>query len=185
MKNQTELTQLLIQEYTKIWSNSAKMVDYCVEKTSGIVELNDGGLFCFEKPTIKTEFAVCYGLNGIASTQEMESARLESKAAKTKKYFFAENLLELNNLKKLLKSNEKFFLRVSYHSDDRPNTLLREIHACENFYRESTLGELSQQDRELILAELENQIAKFRRRLETYWKRYGSSKLRVDTYLVD
>ena len=47
------------------------------------------------------------------------------------------------------------------------------------------ISEITPLDRLNIKIELSNQKKKFEKRLETYWKKYGSSKFKTWTYLVD
>jgi AAA+ ATPase superfamily predicted ATPase len=45
--------------------------------------------------------------------------------------------------------------------------------------------QLSKEDVDILKKELQEQKKKFVKRLETYWKKFGSSKLQTWTYLVD
>ena len=65
-----------------------------------------------------------------------------------------------------------------------PDDLVRSD--SENINILSVKGSLiSDADKQKIRKEIELQKVKFTKRLETYWKRYGSSKLTTSTYLVD
>ena len=54
MKTLNEFKELATVEFEKVWTSTRgivdkKMVKYCVDKVTGIVELSDGGFVCFEK----------------------------------------------------------------------------------------------------------------------------------------
>ena len=48
--------EVLAQEYTKVWPNSQKMIDYCTNKAAAMVTLPTGEIIEVEKQTIDTDF---------------------------------------------------------------------------------------------------------------------------------
>jgi 23S rRNA A2030 N6-methylase RlmJ len=182
-----ELKNAVKIEFEKVWKNDEKMIDFCLKKITGIVRLADGGLFTFEKPTIETKFCFGYGLYGISTEEEDQGARHSCELAKKKKNFIAENMRFFNHIQECLNYDGTIYSTCHYPGS--PN-LLRNI---DTDYTERRFGRpvfykagiLSPEDIENLKTELENQKNLFRKCLETYWKRYGASKLKTWTYLVD
>ena len=53
------------------------------------------------------------------------------------------------------------------------------------YFAKTKIRDLTPKDKEQILASLEIEKAKFTKRLNTYLKKYGLSKINTWTYLVD
>ncbi len=47
-------TEILENEYRKIWGHDTNMIDYCIKKTACMLELEGGYIFTLDKPSIKT-----------------------------------------------------------------------------------------------------------------------------------
>lgn len=174
------------KEYEKVWKSDTKMVDFCVKKTIGIVKLEDGGYFCFEKPSIETHFCFGYGQNGISTEEDYNDAVKAKINASTKEYFFKENMRKFQDLENMLKYDGKVYSMELYNSKSK----LRGLKTDEEERRfgkmyGTIISEITPLDRLNIKQELSNQKKKFEKRLETYWKKYGSSKFKTWTYLVD
>jgi hypothetical protein len=178
---------LVKAEFEKVWKTDKKMVEYCMKKTSGIVQFEDGCFYCFEKPTIRTRFCFGYGQNGISTDEEFEDAVEARRNASTKEYFFAENLAIFDDLENMLNDDTTKLYSVGQY-DGTVN-----LSGVKSDEEERIFGkifgviksELTPVDRLMLKRELENQKKMFIKRLETYWKRYGASKFKTWTYLVD
>ena len=173
-------------EYAKVWGKDVKMVDFCVKRTTGVVQLSDGGYFCFVKPSIETRFCFGYGQNGISTDEDYNDAEAARRNASTKEFFFKENMRVFDFLESLLDYEGKVYSMQSYKGE----SLLRNLKTDEeeHIYGKmfgTVVSTITQEDREALKAELANQKKKFEKRLETYWKRYGASKFKTWTYLVD
>ena len=167
----------------------------------------------FDKPSIETRFCFGYGLNGVSTGDDYEAASdMRDYANTNEKYFLNENLEALNHNIETMKAminpdkyeycekmykqtNEWFYHKLQY---------TRKIYLCknndntcylfndegriedENRLRYCTiLKELTTEDFEKILKVYEQQKENFVKRLQTYLKKYGLSKLHTWTYLVD
>jgi hypothetical protein len=173
-------------EYAKVWGKNVKMIDFCVKRTTGVVQLSDGGYFCFERPSIETHFCFGYGQNGISTEEDYSDAEAARRNASTKEYFFKENMRVFDFFDFLLSYEGKVYSMQSYKGE----SLLRNLKTDEEerMYGKmfgTVVSVLTQEDLKALEAELENQKKKFGKRLETYWKRYGASKFKTWTYLVD
>ena len=193
MKDFKELKELVKVELEKVWTRKngtidEKMVKFCLGEISGIVELEDGGFYCFKKPSIRTHFCFGYGQNGISTEEDMNDASAASENAKKKENFTAENMSVFDEMNDLIKFEGNVYSMVQYNRGD--DVKLRSFFTQEyvdrwGMMKACVIGTISMKDRVNLKLELENQKKKFAKRLETYWKRFGSSKLRTWTYLVD
>ena len=181
-----ELKEKVEIELRKYWTKSEEMIQYNLKKTSGIVELKNGSLFLFEKPEIKTRFCFGYGQNGISTDEEFENASNMSIEARKKNNFVRANLEIFDYYENLLEKDELY--AVNRYGDKE--TKLKKIF-CGDYIREYPFEkskcqfQLSKEDVDILKKELQEQKKKFVKRLETYWKKFGSSKLQTWTYLVD
>jgi hypothetical protein len=185
MKNTADMSFLSV-EFTKVWKNDQKMIDYCIKKTAGIVQFEDGGYFCFEKPSIETHFCFGYGQNGISTEEDYSDAVAAKNNASTKEYFFQENMSKFQNIEDMLKYDGKVYSMAMYNNESN----LRGLKTDEEERRfgkmyGTVISEITPLDKLNLKRELDNQKKLFMKRLETYWKRYGSSKFKTWTYLVD
>jgi uncharacterized protein (DUF1015 family) len=181
------MQDIIKAEYAKIWKTDTKMIDYCVKKITGIVQFEDSGYYCFEKPSIETRFCFGYGQNGISTEEDYENAAEEMRKASEKEVFFAENMRVFEALEEMINYDGIVY---SVNRYDNPNVKLRSLTTD---YEErkwgkiygTVMSKITPVDRLMLKKELENQKKKFEKRLETYWKRFGASKLKTWTYLVD
>ena len=154
----------------------------------------------FKKPSIQTRFCFGYGQNGISTEEDYEGARSQERNMETNQQVFINaNLEGLNkNIKNLQEFIDNFF--------DNKNTCFsaryNKIFICKNSYnhlaylawswdygnirnKDDIIKEATKEDLLLIIEVYKQQIENFKKRLNAYLKRYGLSKLRTWTYLVD
>ena len=160
----------------------------------------DNNFLCFDKPTIKTRFCFGYGQNGISTEEDYEGARSQKRNMETNQQAFINaNLEGLNkSIKDLQEFIDNFFDKKNTCFSSRYN----KIFICKNSYnhlaylawswdydnirnKEMIIREATKEDLLLIIEVYKQQIENFKKRLNTYLKRYGLSKLRTWTYLVD
>ena len=160
----------------------------------------DNNFLCFKKPDIKTRFCFGYGLNGVSSQEDYEGASEQEHNMNTNQQAFINaNLEDLNkSIKNLQEFIDNFF--------DNKNTCFsaryNKIFICKNSYnhlaylawswdydnirnKDDIIKEATKEDLLLIIEVYKQQIENFKKRLNTYLKRYGLSKLTTWTYLVD
>lgn len=172
-------------EFSKIWGKDEKMMSYLMKNCSNVYETEAGNLIEFEKQDIKKRFCFGHGVNGVTTQEDTNSACNMAQHARTsEEYFIKENLGWYNELKETLEE-EKLFLMPQYSK-----TSICSIKT-ENYFwhyereRERIVETLSEKDIEGLKAMLEVEKEKFMKRLNTYLKRYGLSKVHSWTYLVD
>lgn len=154
----------------------------------------------FEKPSIKTRFCFGYGQNGISTEEDYEGAREQEHFFNTKQQAFINaNLEELNaSIEKI-----KTYIKQWIDKEEKCfSSRYNKIFICKNSYnhlaclawswdyenirnKDMIIREATKEDLLLIIEVYKQQIENFKKRLNTYLKRYGLSKLRTWTYLVD
>ena len=154
----------------------------------------------FQKPSIQTRFCFGYGLNGIEADGDYDRAREREKNIETNKQAFINaNLEDLNkSIKDLQDFIDNFFDNKNTCFSSRYN----KIFICKNSYdhlahltwswdydnirnKDAIIKEANKEDLLLIIEVYKQQIENFKKRLNTYLKRYGLSKLTTWTYLID
>lgn len=148
----------------------------------------------FTKPSIQTRFCFGYGLNGVSSQEDYEGAREQEKNMETNQQVFIN--ANLKGLNESIEDIETFIKEKCFAN--RYN----KIFICKNSYnhlaylawswdydnirnKNDIIKEATKEDLLLIIEVYKQQIENFKKRLNTYLKRYGLSKLRTWTYLVD
>ena len=179
----TDYKVVIATELDKVWCADVKMIKWCMNSISGVVKLSDGGFYCFEKPSITTRFCFGYGQNGLSTEEEFEDACAARAKASEKEYFIAANMQGFDELDRLFSGDEPLYMNVKYGvSGGKLRNVM--VESATHYYKD-IVGQLTDEDRMNLLNELEEQKKLFRKRLETYWKRFGNTKLKTWTYLVD
>lgn len=169
---------------TKYWHGNKRMIDYCVNKAARFVRLASGHLLVIDKPRIETRF--CFGYSDSRfDTEDYDRANEMAYHARTNEdYFKGENLKQLREVVDTLQGKGRFGHNVAYiwYGDGGQTAL----HFCRRWELiEKGLEELGEQDRQTIIAAYEIEIAAFEKRLNTYLKRYGMSKVHTWSYWQD
>lgn len=185
---QKELKEAYRQYVSEYWKDE-KMIDHCMKTAAYIVELENGDITEIDKPSIETHFCFGYGMNGVSSEGDYEEAAETMRAAeKSTEYFISENMRGLNDYIETLK-DESIRAYKYVHYCGNCNIHLKGI----GFYRyyetpASNLKdcqELTDNERKVLIAGYEEVKKSFQKRLDTYLKKYGLSKLHTWTYLRD
>ncbi len=184
-----------MQECRKVWGKDEGMMDYERKKVSTIYRLSNGGLICFEKPSIKTSFSFGYSCSAYDTEDYDNANEMARRAGTDEDYFLHENLRDFDAKIKNLEETDEYHIcisRKSYTSHAKPLNLwdykiLQYWQFNEaidrNYYTD--LQEINAEDREIILNALKAERAKFENRLKAYLKRYGLSKIKSWTYWQD
>lgn len=204
--NDKALLEEYMAEWEKVWPGDERMLDYNRKRFNYAVRLENGGILYFEKPSIKTEF--CFGYSTCGQGAEYDEANEACRKANSEEYFLRANLDPYDEEIKALECNCEYdhengercysyegkawyLVRQDYNSQTAPLNLW-EFHAyCpwsvknEPYRYPKELVKMSDADRKTILAAAKHERDKFEKRLHTYLKRYGTSKLRTWTYWVD
>ena len=182
--------EMLREEFTKVWGNDSKMVDWCVKKTSAYMEI-DGHIITLDKPNIQTRFCFGYGVQGGYDYDEAQQVR--DSLSQSERYFIDYNLSH-SDAGELMESIEDHFWteywfdpsHYTTQSDDCRISAIRLHHRHDHEWCERQGWRLLTDDElhEYYQMCFEEQM-KFCKRLKTYLKRYGLSKCDYWTYWVD
>lgn len=186
MKMTKQDKELVREQYAKVWhrrdgSVDEKMVDYCTKKTSGYVMI-DGHMVIFDKPSIKTDFWF-----GEHTWDYDEVCDRADAASKSEAYFMARNLEDFNwRLEKLYDDAWTVYICPRGYCSQDPDCIL----GCVEFVRDgsprnSEARVATRRERAEYAAFIEEEKAKFEKRLRTYLKRYGLSKCHYGVYWAD
>lgn len=193
--NDLSLMDEYMREWRKIWKDDTRMIEFNRKKTSAIRKLSNGGLIDWEKPSIETSF--CFGYRGSDSSDANKMARV----AKTNEdYFINENLKNFDYIIKKIESlgndedytgSKLYIYRDKYNKVEDLNLwsytilpLCKYIDAKErNLYLD--LHEANAEDINIILETEKSERTKFEKRLYTYLKKYGLTKVRSWSYWAD
>lgn len=178
-----EAVAKLENEYKEnIWKGSKSMIAYACHNISDCYETEKGFLIEFETPTIKKDF--CFGYDDFYTKQE-DADDMAEHARTNERYFIEKNLEEIESLIKNLESG-KVYARKGYDEAVNLRGLVFEKYyrRAEEFERKDC-EELTETDVKGLIEMAKNERRKFEKRLGTYLKRYGTSKLNVWTYYRD
>ena len=189
-KTPQELKAMYMSEIAKAWSDK-RMLDYFDKEVSSIVELSDGKLMSFSKRKIETDFCFGYGF-----TNTYDNARDTADFARQSEEYFTEKNLdkydqEINWLTDAIQFDcQVYAYRVNYYSAKEPLNLWRWITLSEHQLQEikhdteryKDLQLISIGDANLIINSIKQERTKMEKRVKTYLKKYGLSKIRTWTY---
>ena len=192
---QTDTAELVGEyrgELVKLWRTDTSMIDFCIKKISSIRKLSNGGLITWEKPQINTNF--CFGYMG--QSDEGDAQQMAQNAKKNEDYFLSENLgifdVTITKIESTLKKNNenKLYIYKEYSRDSVNLWGFTVLSFSEFIYQNerkiyNEIQEASDEDIRTILAAEKEERKKFEKRLKTYLKRYGLSKVKTWSYWQD
>lgn len=181
------IKELHKQELSKTWKDQ-KMIDYCLNSVGEYVVFPDNTFTTIDKPKIETRF--CFGESGYDYEDALKAA---DHARKSEQYFISENLRSLDETIDDLKSFSRSYwipLKTKRYISSPDNSLLvsvsfekRSRYESDSFWRTGT--PLTEQEIKLLIEGYEKVRASFEKRLRTYLKRYGLTKVHAWTYWRD
>ena len=153
----------------------------CVKEHIGAVKLSNGWFFLLEKSKIENSF--CFHDEG--PQYEFYKTLVDDKE-KMKEYFVFENLEGIENKIKQIQENKDDIIFVR-HYQDRAICDVFVSYEYERFYGHSTAEKYipTEEDTNNVINALIYQRDQFKKRLETYLKKYGTSKIKTWTYWAD
>ncbi len=187
-----EYLEEYLNEMRKVYPRDEKMMDWFRKEFSSAVKLSNGGLLVFTRQSIETSF--CFGYRtSVYDCEDYDNANEAARMARTNEdYFMEENLSTFDKAIEALsrESDDEYrrpyIYRVRYDTQSEPLNLFRwEMFGAgeRTFGREYT--EMTAADRAIVLAGERHEREKFEKRLRTYLKRYGLSKIRSWSYWLD
>lgn len=181
---------------SELWPKSDHMQDYCKKKAAYIIPLDNGDISVIDKPDIETRFCFGYGYCGVSTQEQEEDARhMADYAATSEEYFISENLKGLNQTIATIEDESMKGYKYLNYTNQKNGSHLKALsfttlgndpeyapHMWSN-YRD--LEEITPEERESVLKAYQEVKKSFEKRLHTYLKRYGLSKVRTWSFLSD
>ena len=161
------------------WAKGQRDPEDIMKWYDSAVKLSDG-VVLFDHPKIKTEF--CFRDEGPDYEFYKE---LGSDENLLRDYFVRENM-DQNGIAEPDENTDMYI--VKYAGEYRPGRVYVQFCNCPeylNLRREDTIRIATDTERSLYLAELARVRKAFRKRLDTYLKRYGTKKLHTWSYWAD
>lgn len=167
-----------------VWPNDSRMIEYNRKNIARLVRLECGGLVEIEKPRIETRFCFGYSLNRY-NTDDYDEANAAAERAKTdQEYFIRENMEPIRRMIEDLK--EPGIYSRNRYTKTAPDHPIRALE-WESYHSNKPEGAqpITEADRAALIDTWEKVGRDFRRRLDTYLKRYGMSKVQTWSYWRD
>ena len=179
-----ELLSEIEEEYRKVWPDLPDMVKHCMKQVYAAAKLPNGCIYIVRRPEIKKRF--CFGYH---NDDYEETAAAAREARDDEEYFRQKNMEQLDEEQR--RAHKYRYLCDTYDGSRRL------VQFCSSYpgREDNDLAYLREkghepwlatdEDRKLIDAAYEEARKKFSRRVETYLKKYGLSKVRSWTYWAD
>ena len=191
MKNQKELKELYRKNLELAWDDP-KMVDYCSKQAEIVVETEDGYLLEIEKQSIKKDFCFGYGMYLNSTEEEEKFADDNAHNARTnEKYFIRENLKYYDEWIKEIEENGAYVSIIGHYTGQTKDCKLQFFTSGRGSWgrtpmdQPETYKKLNEEDTKNLINAFKQGKENMIKRLQTYLKKFGLSKLNVWTYLRD
>lgn len=177
---------IYLNEIAKAWGNDARMMAYFSRNLSTAYELPSGGVIAFDKRKINADF--CFGEDGYNYDEAQNNVR---NAYTNEDYFRSENLRELNKLIALFtpdgSTRDIYLYRKSYTNEIAPLNVwgFVALTICQfedNRRHYIDIRKATEEERAVILQALQEEKAKHEKKINSYLKRYGLSKVHAWSY---
>lgn len=173
-------------EMVKVWGDDLHMIEYSCKHGTPYI-LSGDEFIVIDKPVIETHF--CFGYQTDYSGHEYDDAeRTRKRCAKSVEYFRNENTKQLKDIICRLKdTSKKAYKQIHYQRGEKQISIKIPYNrdTYERMNRANTLTELTESERAAVIAAYETELNKLNKRLDSYLKRYGLSKLKTWTYWQD
>lgn len=174
----------------EVWNNDKGMIDFISKKISQIIKTSNGYLIPLDKPDIETRFCFGYSLNRYDTEDYDRANDMVDYASKSIDYFKSENLKKITEWITAIE-NDEVYIHTHYYKSPANSRAKKLVHMKYYHFDRMTKLEaaeykpLTGADKETVLNAYKIELAKFEKRLDSYIKRYGTSKLKVWSYWQD
>lgn len=184
--NQKELKELYTKELEGYWKDES-MVKHCIKNANYIIKLDDNSMITIEKPTIKKDFCFGYHLSRYDSESYDNANRLVDKTSEDQDYFMQENL---KNIKKAIENltSRKYEIWILSHYTGQSETSKLRTWTFKNHWDDITYEnsrKLTDEEIEKLIEGYKEVEKQFTKRLNTYLKKYGMTKVNTWSYWKD
>lgn len=148
-----------------------------------LIRLSNGKIVEIEKPKMQTNF--CFGYGWVDPNGEEEDAadKMAEYAKKSQEYFIKKNLEQVDKL--IERANNAGYKGYLWSSGN----LIYSVSFMDEYRRMTAFNgkgeELTEEDKTTYINALKDCKARFEKRLQSYLKRYGMSKIRTWSYVID
>lgn len=190
MKKGTEIHREITSEFSKIWGSDS-MVKYCTNKSMIVCKLNDGNLFIIEKKALHKDFCFGMGWNAYATEEEEQDAEnMAHYAATNERYFIKENHDRSMYGYMIQRLNDKRYVPVKAKQYDGNSNIvyidfIPYFDYMEKTHRNADCQRLTAEEITCIKGAFVKAIQMHHKRIMTYLKKYGLSKVNTWTYYRD
>lgn len=184
-ENQKELKEQFRTLQADVWGTGSRMIDYCTRKAEFVIKTEKGFFLEIEKKSIEKDFCFGYRLSS-SDTEEYDSANaMAIHARKSEEYFIEENLKGIKQQIEYLE-NTTDSLCFTNHYCGQKNEVLKAItsHRPWETAKPSDI-ELSENDKALMIEAYKLQLENQKKKVSTYLKKYGLSKVHTWSYWQD
>jgi len=191
-KTQKELKEQYKMLMADVWGTNNHMIDFCVKEADVVFKTEEGFFLEIEKEDIKKDFCFGYSCSRYDTEDFDRANKMADYAQKSVDYFKEENLKSLNDCINFYSDtrNELYF---SNHYTNQKNNVLKKVVSFgywnepkDIFNKEfKEYAPVSDKDRNLIVDAYKKELELFTKRLETYIKKYGLSKVKTWSYWRD
>lgn len=185
-KMNIELVNKISNEYAKVWGDDTRMNTYCNNKVKNAVEMHDGSIVLFENIDIDKHFWFGYSDRGQGMSYEDNNERVEFIEKNKLSYFYHANLKKC--FIKLFKINANNKYRKAYLCKNYDESNICIVHMYTDYeFNKLTENPVEMTETDIIAynAVIKTERKRFATRLNSYIKRYGASKIDIDSYWID
>ena len=190
MKEVRDLYATLENSYIEKYGddeNSRKYVKWLKNTyLDSLTKLTSGEIVEIEKPKIKTSFCFGYGFCGVSSQEQInEASDLAERARKSEKFFISEKLKQIDVQIKEAEDETRNGYLFGTGLDGFYTVGFMSEYKHSMYYGNKPHKVISADDRAGYIVALKKCKERFEKRLQTYLKRYGLSKIESWSYLCD
>lgn len=188
--NQSQLFEHYKEALVDIWGKDTRMIDYCMKRAQIIISVSDNCIIPIDKERIETEFWFGYSDIGQGRSQAENNELVERTHDTLVEYFMDRNLEGVNkiieDLENISNDSHRTIKKVTItrgtHNSKYTICGLRINDPWRNTY-EGT--DLTTEEINTAIEGYKIYKEKLIKRLETYLKKYDTSKLSIQTYWMD
>lgn len=184
---------------TEVWEDE-HMQNFAKKKCAYVVQFSNGDIADIEKPSIKKDFCFGAGSYGTCTNEEMKDAEnMAALARKSEQYFKEQNLKKIDSdiedLEKCLSSYEYECYTYTHYMGQPDNSKLKAFAVVRTGYNPEftpmrwinckDIKKLGADDIQKIIDGFKEVRKAFEKRINTYLKRYGTTKVNSWSYICD
>lgn len=192
MKDQKTLKEIYKKDMEGYWIRrngevDNKMVNYLIKKVAYIVELENNSYYVIDKPDIEKDFCFGYGYCGVSDEEDYrQAADMAAHARTNENYFIRKNMEPLEKFIEDIKDDSYQIYKRPHYFRQQADCQLVDLDWCQPWDKIPEGHEqLTGAEKNAILYGVEVVKEQFKKRLNTYLKRYGLTKVHSWTYLSD